>query len=60
MWTILETAAKDPTAGEIVCVLDALDEYDQNELPFLTEKIEKFLKDSQYNKMAHLKFLVTS
>ena len=39
MWTILEQASMDPNAGSIVCVLDALDECEEAELPMLIVKI---------------------
>ena len=59
LWAILEAAAEDSAAGDIVCVLDGLDECDQSELPLLTEKIQGFLQKCQQNNKARLKFIMT-
>lgn len=61
LWNVLTTASTDPQAGEIICILDALDECRQSDLKVLLRKLCSFY-DKQpppSNKMA-LKFLVTS
>lgn len=61
LWHVLTTAAEDPQAGEIVCILDALDECRQSELEPLLQKMCSFYDDRSHtpNSMV-LKFLVTS
>ena len=62
MWEILENAAADPRAGEIVCVLDALDECEEAQQITLIEKIKTFhgrAEDSGVPKQK-LRFLLTS
>jgi len=62
LWNILVETAKDPAAGEIVCVLDAFDECDQTARSRLTAKLVSFYSDGRLeeNPDLRLKFLVTS
>lgn len=62
LWKILENCAKSSNAGEIVCLLDALDECNRESRMELIEQLKKF-----YTKQAKgpscpskLKFLITS
>jgi ankyrin repeat protein len=57
LWTILTKAASDPKAGEIVCVLDALDECAERERYLLIDTLSAFYKQRNSCK---LKFLITS
>ena len=63
LWNLLTAASADPRAGEIVCILDALDECRESELTYLLRKIcafyENCARSSNSNSTA-LKFLVTS
>ena len=61
LWNILTKSAADPEAGEIVCVLDALDECEGTGRDQLTDSLTKFYgnRDVNENKMI-LKFLITS
>ena len=62
MWEILENAAADLRAGEIVCVLDALDECEEAQQITLIEKLKAFhskAEDSGVRKQK-LRFLLTS
>ncbi len=62
MWEILENAAADLRAGEIVCVLDALDECEEAQQITLIEKLKTFhskAEDSNFGKQ-RLSFLLTS
>ena len=62
MWDILENAAADLRAGEIVCVLDALDECEEAQQITLIEKLKAFhskARDSGVRKQK-LRFLLTS
>lgn len=42
LWSIFTAAVTDPKAGNTICVLDALDECNEQELPELINAIEKF------------------
>jgi len=59
LWSILTTAAADPEAGEIICVLDALDECEQSEMETFTRALAKYFSSSS-SRSARLKFLLTS
>ena len=59
LWSILEKSAADPAAGEIVCVLDALDECREEARKELIQTLTDFYS-SQHKARTHLKFLVTS
>ncbi|KAF3904092.1 hypothetical protein ABW21_db0205360 [Orbilia brochopaga] len=58
LWEILTSAASDPQAGEIICVLDALDECEEGPRIRIINMLREyyFRPDSS----ARLKFLVTS
>lgn len=59
LWRIFISAATDPSAGDVVCILDALDEcqeYDRNKLIIY---LERFYIDGP-KQGSKLKFLVTS
>ncbi|KAL2046066.1 hypothetical protein N7G274_001513 [Stereocaulon virgatum] len=61
LWSIFTAAATDPTAGNIICVLDALDECNDQEQPRLLECLEDFCLGSRTSSSAsRLKFLITS
>jgi len=61
LWSIFIAAASDPTAGNIICVLDALDECNDQEQPRLLERLEDFCLGPRTSSSAsRLKFLVTS
>jgi hypothetical protein len=61
LWNILTAASVDPDAGEIICILDALDECKQSELEYLLQKVCKFYEGRPHvSDKTALKFLVTS
>jgi hypothetical protein len=62
LWDILVSAAADPKAGEIICILDALDECEEKERSQLVQALDKFYRmpASDGNHKTALKFLVTS
>ncbi|KAA6412660.1 MAG: hypothetical protein FRX48_03652 [Lasallia pustulata] len=62
LWEILVRSARDSEVGEIVCVLDALDECEQNARKQLTEKLVSFFSQMEPhdNPSFALKFLITS
>ena len=62
MWDILATAAADPRAGEIICILDALDECEQSQQFDLIEKVKNFYSAPQKIEAdsVKLRFLLTS
>ncbi|KAL8875972.1 MAG: hypothetical protein Q9198_005748, partial [Flavoplaca austrocitrina] len=61
LWSIFIATAADPTAGEIICVLDALDECNDQEQPRLLECLVDFCLRSQTSSSeSRLKFLITS
>ncbi|KAH0539023.1 hypothetical protein FGG08_004417 [Glutinoglossum americanum] len=61
LWRILTSAASDPEAGEIVCILDAVDECEETGRFGLISILDQFYRSATSNqKGARLKFLVTS
>lgn len=61
LWHILIRAASDPRAGEIVCVLDALDECAESDRFRLIDALNALYKrPASGNATFQLKFLVTS
>ena len=61
LWEILAESAKDSHAGEIVCILDALDECEEVARNQLIEKLIHFCSQESCQKSSsNLKFLVTS
>lgn len=59
LWDILMKCATDPQAGEIVCVLDALDECKKPAREDLVTQLSRFYS-AQDKAKTHLKFLITS
>ena len=59
LWDILETSARDPEAGKIVCVLDALDECCTASREELIQHMGRFYS-SQHKSLTKLKLLTTS
>ena len=61
MWDILLKAANDPDAGEIICVIDALDECEQtSRFQLLDRLIDYYSQQDLGTNSTVLKFLVTS
>ena len=61
LWPIFTTATADPIAGNIICILDALDECNDQERPKLIEYLESScLGRGTTPSTSRLKFLVTS
>ena len=61
LWSIFTAAATDPTAGDIICVLDALDECNDQDQSRLIECLEDFhLRQRTSSSASRLKFLITS
>lgn len=62
LWANLLQCAKDPIPGEIVCVLDALDECQPDERQRLLNALIEFYSqlDTESNANIRLKFLITS
>ncbi|ERF72616.1 hypothetical protein EPUS_05670 [Endocarpon pusillum Z07020] len=61
MWRILLAAAADPSAGPIVCVLDALDEcQDKDRQQLIAKLCDFYQRSSPALSGGRLKFLVTS
>ncbi|PIG79045.1 ankyrin repeat-containing protein [Aspergillus arachidicola] len=59
LWNVLISAAKQKEAGEIICLLDALDECEQDGWSQLTEALQRLYIDETRNTF-NLKFLITS
>lgn len=64
LWRILLAATADPEAGEVICILDALDECKETERQRLMAHLTGFYNEtkrySTSNRRGRLKFLVTS
>ena len=61
LWEVLIKSAQDSTAGKIICVLDALDECEENARDQLIRKLVDFVsKETYQHPSVKLKFLVTS
>ena len=61
LWELLLSSVKDPNAGEIVCILDALDECGEDTRDQLMSSLIKFFQEERNKKSSFtLKFLVTS
>jgi ankyrin repeat domain-containing protein 50 len=61
LWAILIKASADPKAGEIICVLDALDECEESNQVILIQALKDFYSNaSTAHTQSRLKFLVTS
>lgn len=62
LWEVLEKAAADIRSGEVVCILDALDECEETQQIILIEKLKAFYcraEDSRF-RTQKLRFLLTS
>ena len=59
LWRVFLSAATDPAAGDIICVLDALDECEQHDRLSLIDRLKEF-RDSATTRKSKLKFLLTS
>ena len=59
LWDSLERAAADPQAGEIICVLDGLDECGKEAREELIQQLSRFYS-SPNKSQTRLKFLATS
>lgn len=59
MWDILESIAGDPAAGDIICVIDALDECDSG-YDMREQFIQRMHRLVYENQPCHMKFVVTS
>ncbi|CAD6449161.1 68ffa22f-365d-404d-aa21-12ceb35b2acf [Sclerotinia trifoliorum] len=57
MWAILGAIAADPTAGDIVCVIDALDECDDVLRNYFVRKLTRLVSGKT---QCHVRFVVTS
>lgn len=62
LWRLLMNAAADPAAGQVVCILDALDECQERDRYILIDLLKKFYRHSSITsgRRSSLKFLVTS
>ncbi|KJR84975.1 uncharacterized protein SPSK_08353 [Sporothrix schenckii 1099-18] len=62
LWKILISCAQSDDAGEIICVLDALDECEQRSRHELIDCLRQFYTDQQPTsaKTSKLKFIITS
>jgi hypothetical protein len=59
LWSFLIAAAADLEAGEIICVLDALDECEESEMRTLIGALTEYFNSSQ-SRISKLKFVLTS
>ena len=62
LWNILTRAATDPKAGEVICILDALDECEEAGRYELLDVLNCFYKNTTHSRgnQSKLRFLVTS
>lgn len=62
LWSILLKIASDANTGEVVCIIDALDECGENEAEKLLAQLLEFYTSKGYglNPEVRLKFLITS
>jgi len=61
LWAILRASVTDPTAGNTICVLDALDECEESGRILLIDSLKQFHRNSGWNGTnGFVKFLVTS
>lgn len=59
LWSVLLRAAEDDNSGEIVCVLDAIDECDASGSSLLTQALSRLYRNSS-NRKPKLKLFITS
>jgi hypothetical protein len=62
LWQLLLSAVSDPSAGKVICILDALDECREPDRGELIQKLELFYTNFQEERVigSHTKFIVTS
>ncbi|KAJ5538681.1 hypothetical protein N7494_008160 [Penicillium frequentans] len=60
LWRILVACAADPDVGEIICVMDALDECEKESAHQIIETLHDFYSSDQALWGSKLKFLITS
>ncbi|KAI9765965.1 MAG: hypothetical protein M1840_006972, partial [Geoglossum simile] len=62
LWAILTEAATDPKAGEVICILDALDECEESGRYNIIKALNAFYKkvNSAEGNLSRFKFLATS
>ncbi|KAJ5998507.1 hypothetical protein N7451_006317 [Penicillium sp. IBT 35674x] len=60
LWRILVACAADPEVGEIICVMDALDECEKESAHQIIETLHDFYRTDQASLDSKLKFLITS
>ncbi|EFX06671.1 ankyrin repeat-containing protein [Grosmannia clavigera kw1407] len=61
LWDILETCVESPYAGNIICLIDALDECSKTSRKLLIEKLRDYYKAVDGTKSSSkLKFIITS
>ena len=61
LWDVLLKSAADPEAGDLICILDALDECEENARNQFIAKLDSFCSQKAYqHPVLKLKFLVTS
>jgi ankyrin repeat protein len=58
LWKVLVSIGSDPDAGEVICILDALDECDQSDRKQLIDLLTSYYSTESNKK--RLKFIVTS
>jgi hypothetical protein len=58
LWSIIDNACRDPDAGQVILVLDALDECQAKDLDFLKQRLLDMFSSSK-DKPKSLKFLLT-
>ncbi|KAH7357568.1 hypothetical protein BKA66DRAFT_427820, partial [Pyrenochaeta sp. MPI-SDFR-AT-0127] len=62
LWKIFTSAATDPLAGEVICILDALDECQESDRNILIHHVQRFYEEFTEREVRgfKLKFLMTS
>ncbi|MCJ1246978.1 Ankyrin-2 [Trapelia coarctata] len=61
LWAILRASVTDPAAGNIICVLDALDECEESGRILLIDALKQFHRNLDWNgSNGYVKFLATS
>lgn len=62
LWNILVHAVTDPEAGEVICVLDAVDECEETQLGTLIDAVKNFFGNSDKERLneSRFRFLMTS
>lgn len=54
LWKLFSTIARDPALGAIYCVLDGLDECDEESVRWLVTKLKKLFSEGRLNKLIRL------